>query len=181
MARLAYLNRDDLPELERDIFDDLLKQRGSIGNIFRIVAHSPLLLRRMLYFSDGLRNRTTLDPRLRELAIMTVGRLTDCEYEYTHHKALAQRVGVSPEQVEKLADWETSPAFNEHERSVIRYATEMTEQVQIEDTTFDALRAFLNEEQIVELSLNTAFYNMVVRFLTATQVDLEPDAKETGG
>ena len=74
-----------------------------------------------------------------------------------------------------------SPAFNEHERTVIRYATEMTEQVQIADTTFDALRAFLNEEQIVELSLNTAFYNMVVRFLTATQVDLEPDAKETGG
>ena len=134
----------------------------------------------MLYFSDGLRNRTTLDPRLRELAIMTVGRLTDCEYEYTHHKALAQRVGVSPAQVEKLADWETSPAFNEHERSVIRYATEMTQQVQIADTTFDALRAFLNEEQIVELSLNTAFYNMVVRFLTATQVDLEPAAKETG-
>ena len=180
MARLAYLDREDLPELERHIFDDLLKQRGSIGNIFRIVANSPLLLRRMLYFSDGLRNRTTLDPRLRELAIMTVGRLTDCEYEYTHHKALAQRVGVSPEQVEKLADWETSPAFNEHERAVIRYATEMTEQVQIADTTFDALRAFLNEEQIVELSLNAAFYNMVVRFLIATQVDLEPDAKETG-
>ena len=41
MARLAYLDREDLPELERDIFDDLLKQRGSIGNIFRIVAHSP--------------------------------------------------------------------------------------------------------------------------------------------
>ena len=56
----------------------------------------------------------------------------------------------------------------------------MTEQVQIADTTFDALRAFLNEEQIVELSLNAAFYNMVVRFLTATQVDLEPGAKETG-
>ncbi len=32
MARLSYLERDDLPELERDIFDDLLKQRGAIGN-----------------------------------------------------------------------------------------------------------------------------------------------------
>ena len=173
MARLPYLDRDDLPELERDIFDDLLKQRGSIGNIFRIVAHSPLLLRRMLYFSDGLRNRTKLDPRLRELAIMTVGRLTDCAYEYTHHQAFAKRVGVSVEQVEQLADWETSAAFNENERAVIRYATEMTEQVKIADSTFGALQAFLDEEQVVELSLNTAFYNMVVRFLTATHVDLE--------
>ena len=44
MARLPYLDREDLPELERDIFDDLLNQRGSIGNIFRIVAHSPPVL-----------------------------------------------------------------------------------------------------------------------------------------
>ncbi len=177
MARLSYLERDDLPELERDIFDDLLKQRGAIGNIFRVVAHSPLSLRRMLYFSDGLRNRTKLDPRYRELAIMTVGRLTECEYEYTHHQAFAKRVGVRPEQVEKLADWETDPAFNEHERAVIRYATEVTEQVRVSDDTFNALRDFLDDEQIVELTLNTGFYNMVVRFLLPMQVDLEPDAR----
>ncbi len=177
MARLSYLERDDLPELERGVFDDLLKQRGSIGNIFRVVAHSPLLLRRMLYFSDGLRNRTKLDPRYRELAIMTVGRLTECEYEYVHHQAFAQRVGVRPEQVEKLTNWETDPAFNEQERAVIRYATEVTEQVRVSDDTFNALRDFLDDEQIVELTLNTGFYNMVVRFLLPMQVDLESDTQ----
>src|SRR5262249_43573941 len=177
MARLPYLDRDQLPEPERDLFDNLLAQRGSIGNIFRTVAHSPLLLRRMLYFSDGLRNRTRLDPRLRELAIMTVGRLTNCDYEYVHHQALAKRVGVRPEQVERLAHWETDPAFNDQERAVIRYATEMTQTVKIADSTFDALRAFLDNEQIVELTMNTGFYNMVVRFLTAMQVELEPEAR----
>ena len=96
MARLPYLDRDHLPEPEHDIFDDLIRQRGGVGNIFRVMAHSPLLLRRMLYFSDGLRNRTRLDPRLRELAIMTVGGLTECDYEYVHHQAFAKRVGVRP-------------------------------------------------------------------------------------
>jgi uncharacterized peroxidase-related enzyme len=178
MARLPYLDRDHLPEPERDIFDNLLSQRGAIGNIFRTVAHSPILLRRMLYFSDGLRNRTKLDPRLRELAIMTVGRLTDCEYEYVHHQAFAKRIGVRPEQVERLAAWETDPAFNEQERAVIRYATEVTQHVRVSDATFDALRKFLDEEQIVELTLNTGFYNMVVRFLLPMQVELEPEARK---
>ncbi|HXG18773.1 MAG TPA: carboxymuconolactone decarboxylase family protein [Methylomirabilota bacterium] len=177
MARLPYVTREQLPEPERDIFDNLLAQRGAVGNVFRMAAHSPLLLRRMLYFSDGLRNRTRLDPRLRELAIMTVGRLTECDYEYVHHQALAKRIGVHPEQVERLAAWETDPAFNEQERAVIRYATEMTLNVRIADATFDALRAFLDNEQIIELTMNTAFYNMVVRFLMATQVELEPDAR----
>ena len=178
MARLSYLDREQLPEMERDIYDQLLAQRGSIGNIFRTVAHSPLLLRRMLYFSDGLRNRTRLDPRLRELAIMTVGRLTNCEYEYVHHQALAKRIGVRPEQVDRLAAWETDPAFTEQERAVIRYATEVTQNVRVADATFDALRKFLDPEQIVELTLNTGFYNMVVRFLLPMQVDLEPDARK---
>jgi uncharacterized peroxidase-related enzyme len=177
MARLPYITREQLPEPERDIYDMLQQQRGSIGNVFRMAAHSPLLLRGMLYFSDGLRNRTRLDPRLRELAIMTVGRLTNCDYEYVHHQALAKRVGVRPEQVERLAAWETDPAFNEQERAVIRYATEMTLNVKITDATFDALRSFLDNEQIVELTMNTGFYNMVVRFLTATQVELEPEAR----
>jgi uncharacterized peroxidase-related enzyme len=178
MARLPYLDRNQLPEPEREIFDDLLRQRGSIGNIFRVVAHSPLLLRRMLHFSDGLRNRTKLDSRLRELAIMTVGRLTECEYEYVHHQALAKRVGVRPEQVERLASWETDSAFNEQERAVIRYATEMTQNVRVSDPTFDALRQFFDAEQIVELTLNTGFYNMVVRFLLPMQIDLEPEAQK---
>jgi uncharacterized peroxidase-related enzyme len=178
MARLPYLDRDQLPELERDVFDQLLSQRGQVNNIFRIAAHSPLLLRRMLYFSDGLRNRTRLDPRLRELAIMTVGRLTNCDYEYIHHQAFAKRVGVRPEQVERLATWETDPAFNEQERAVIRYATEVTQNVRVADATFEALRKFFDNEQIVELTLNTAFYNMVVRFLLPMQVDLEPDARQ---
>ena len=178
MARLPYVTREQLPEPERDIYDSLLQQRGSIGNVFRMAANSPLLLRRMLYFSDGLRNRTRLDARLRELAIMTVGRLTNCEYEYVHHQALAKRVGVRPEQVERLAAWETDPAFNEQERAVIRYATEMTVNVKIADATFDALLSFLDNEQIVELTMNTGFYNMIVRFLTATQVELEPDAQK---
>lgn len=178
MARLSYLTREQLPESERDLFDDLVRQRGAVGNIFRIAAHSPLLLRRMLHFSDGLRNRTRLDPRLRELAIVTVGRLTDCEYEYVHHQALAQRIGVRPEQLERLAAWETDPAFSEQEKAVIRYATEVTQQVRVSDTTFNTLRTFLDDEHIVELTLNIGFYNMVVRFLLPMQVDLEPEARK---
>lgn len=178
MARLPYLDRDQLPEMERDIFDNLLAQRGSIGNIFRTVAHSPLLLRRMLYFSDGLRNRTRLDRRFRELAILTVGRLTNAEYEYVHHQRLAKSVGVRQEQLDRLAAWETDAAFNEQERAVIRYATEVTQNVKVADATFDALRKFLDNEQIVELTLNTGFYNMVVRFLVPMQVELEPGTPE---
>ena len=48
----------------------------------------------------------------------------------------------------------------------------------VSDATFDALRDFLDQEQILELVLNVAFYNMVVRILVPLKIDLEPDAQE---
>jgi alkylhydroperoxidase family enzyme len=119
-----------------------------------------------------------LGPVLRELAILTVERLTHCDDESTHHGALALRIGVRPEQLERLADCEHDPAFTAHERAVIRYAAEATQQVTVSSATFEALREFLDDQQLLEPVLNVAFYNMVVRIQVPLEVELEPDAHE---
>jgi uncharacterized peroxidase-related enzyme len=165
MARLPYATREQLPESDSALFEEINAQFGRVNNIFRMLAHHPLLLRRLRHLSDGLRHATRLDPRLRELAILTVWRLTNCAYEMAHHSALAPRLGVRPEQIARLAEWESHPAFNEQERAVIRYAAEATQPVAVSDATFDTLREFLDQEQLLELVLNVAFYNMVVRVL----------------
>ena len=175
MARLSYLNREDLSEADREIFDRLVKERKTpVGNIFRMLAHTPNLLRRFLALGGELRNGTALDPKLRELALMTVGRLTGAEYEFTHHWNLARRVGVSREQLEHLADFETSPLFNEQERLVQRYALEATLNVKVTDATFEALRKSLDTRRLMEVVQNVAFYNMVVRILVPLGVEVEP-------
>ena len=177
--RVPYLNREDLAEADREIFDNLIAERGQpVGNIFRTLAHTPGLLRRFLALGGELRNKTALDPQLRELAIVTVGRLTDAQYEFVHHWNLARRIGVSREKLEALADWETSAAFTEQERAVIRYAVEATNNVQINDATWHTLKSFLDTRRLLELVQNVAFYNMVVRILVPTGVELEPGVKK---
>ncbi len=174
MARVPYLNREDLPEADRELFDNLAAERGSVGNIFRTLAHTPKLLRRFLALGGELRNGTALDPKLRELAIMTVGRLTNAEYEFVHHWNLARRAGVPREKLEALADWEKSPVFSDDDRAVIRYAVEATNNVKVSDATWNALKSFLDTRRIMELVQNVAFYNQVVRVLVPCGVELEP-------
>ncbi len=175
MARLPYLKREDLAEADREIFDRLVEERKNpVGNIFRILAHTPNLLRRFLALGGELRNGTELDPKLRELALMTVGRLTEAEYEFTHHWNLARHVGVPREQLEHLADFETSSLFNEQERLVMRYAQEATSNVKVSDATFEALRKSLGTRRLMEVVQNVAFYNMVVRILVPLGVEVEP-------
>ena len=179
MARLPYLDREQLSEDDREIFDDMLERFGRLHNLHRAIAHSPVLLRGLLHWGEAIRRSTRLDPIWRELAIMTVGRLTQCEYEYVHHQGIAQRVGVRPEQLDRLEAWENDSAFTEQERAVIRYATEATQQVQVSDAAFGALRSFLDAEQIVQLVLVVGHFNMVVRILMPLEIELESDAHES--
>src|SRR5258708_11213940 len=126
-ARVPYLNREDLAEADAEIFDNLAAEAGgTVGNIFRALAHTPNLLRRFLGLGGELRNKTELDPKLRELAIVTVGRLTDAQYEFVHHWNLARRVRVTREQLESLADFEKPPNFSDNERALTRYSVAAT-------------------------------------------------------
>jgi alkylhydroperoxidase family enzyme len=178
-ARVPYVTRNDLPQADREIFDQFIKERGSEpGHVHRVVANAPNLLRRFLGLANELRNGTQLDPKLRELALMTVGRLTNAEAEFTHHWNISLKVGVKREQLEHLADFETSPLFNDEERAVMRYASAATTNIKVTDATFNALRGFLDNRRITELVMNVAFYNAVVRVLIPLGVELEPGAKK---
>ncbi|MGH7001911.1 MAG: carboxymuconolactone decarboxylase family protein [Stellaceae bacterium] len=179
MARLPYLTRNDLAETDRGVWDDFVKSRGSEpGHIHRTVAHAPKLLRRFLALADECRNGTELDPRLRELALMTVGRVTGAEYEFVHHWNISLRAGVRRDQLEQLADYAASPAFDANERAVMRYAEEATRNVRVSDATFDALHEFLDHRRIMELVMNVAFYNAVARIIVPCGVELEAGAKK---
>jgi 4-carboxymuconolactone decarboxylase len=173
-ARVPYLTREDLAEADRQIFDNLVAERRQpVGNIYRTLANTPKLLRRFLALGGELRNGTELDPQLRELALLTVGRLANAEYEFVHHWNLARRVGVPRAKLEALAEWERSSLFSDHERAVMRYAVEATESVRVSDSTWNAAAGFLGTRRMMELVQNVAFYNMVVRILVPCGVELE--------
>ena len=179
MGRLPYLTRDDLAEADRDIWDNFVKSRGTEpGHIHSTVANAPNLLRRFVALADECRNGTQLDPKLRELALMTVGRLTGADYEFVHHWNMALRIGVKREQLEQLADYAASPVFDDHERAVMRYADEATRNVRVSEVTFDALRDFLDNRRIMDLVMNVAFYNSVARVIVPCGVELEAGAKK---
>lgn len=55
--------------------------------------------------------------------------------------AVSRKEGVSERQLLELADFEHSDAFNELEKAVLRYATDLTlTPAEVPDEVFDALR-----------------------------------------
>lgn len=74
----------------------------------------------------------------------------------------------------ELAEFETSDAFNEVEKSVLRLAVEMTRTpADVSDATFAALRRHFEPPQLVELVASIAWESWRGRFNRAFGVGAE--------
>ena len=119
---------------------------GSCCGLGLALANIPNLLDPLLTFTREMREGAAIEARLRELAIMTVALVTGASYEFNHHWNSALKAGVRREQLEQLADAETSDAFDERERAIVRYAREATLSLKVSDETWSALRFRPDEE-----------------------------------
>ncbi len=170
MARLPYLEEKDLTPENKD----LLKRNI---NLAKLLAHSPGAARSFGQLGSWIRFKSTLDPRLRELAILNVGWLTKTEYEYSHHIKIGKEFGLTDRDIEAVRDGTDGKAtgLDELSQLVLRASREMTEDQAISQKTFDALGAQLSNEHILDLSLVIAFYNAVIRMLKTLEIDVEPE------
>jgi len=114
-----------------------------------------------------------LDGRLRDLFILRVAVLNRAPYEFTQHAPVALAEGLSQDQVDAVRSWQDSALFDGRTRTVLAYADAMTQQVQVPQGLFDALRMHLDEREVVELTATVAAYNMVSRLLEALQIEIE--------
>lgn len=167
MARVPYL---DAAPPEGD-------PRRTVMNVGRALANSPGAARHSNAMAMYIRHHSKLDPRLRELAIIQVGYLTNSPYEYSHHCQIGLDAGASEADIKAVAD-ETigKPTHLEPlAKSVLRAAREMTRDVALSDETFAELEAAFDREQLVDLLVAISNYNGVVRTLAALKVDVEPE------
>ena len=174
MSRIPYLSRETAAVEDKPLWDRLEAERKvPTGNIFRALANAPVLLDAFLSYANALRDGSALSPKLRELAILTVGHTTDSEYEIAHHQSHGRKAGISREQLAAVPDVATSELFDDAERAVMALAKESTEKVQVSDATWAAAAQHLDERQLVELTLTIAWYNSGVRIMGLLDIDLE--------
>lgn len=173
MARVRYLSREAAGTDHSALFDRLERERKvPTANIFLALANAPEILDGFLTYANAVR-ASTINPGLRELAILTVGYVTDCEYEIAHHHSHAIKAGVSEEQYAAVPDFETSALFSAEEKAIMAFAKDSTLNVNVSDAVWIEAARYLNERQMVELSINVAWYNSGVRIMGSMGIDLE--------
>ena len=173
MARLPYLDAEQLPPEHRD----LLKRPI---NLTRLLVNSPGMAKAFHGIGGYIRNKSTLDPRLRELAILQVGWMEKSEYEFTHHVKIGREFGVTDDDIKAMmAETEGKPSNLEPlAKAILRGAREMVRELAMSDATFAEIKQDLSDEHMTDLVVTIAFYCAVVRVLATMKMDNEPHYKE---
>lgn len=171
MARLKLLEKSDVDPDTRELFQKQEDSSGRILNLFKVLAHSPKIVRDWSRMGTTLLRKGKLADDMRELAIIRVGELANSDYELTAHRAIGLNAGLSQEQIQDVANWQDSSNFNEIERALLKYTDEVAIDIRASDETFAELQRHFDSQEIVELTVSIGYYGMVVRVLEPLQVD----------
>ncbi len=181
MARVKLLQKEEAQPKAREIYDKIEEGGARVLNLYRALAHNPNVLLNFTRLGNSLLSRAELSPKLRELVILRIARLTGSEYEWAQHYPVALEVGVTREQTEAISHWSDSTKFSDEERAVLQYADEVAQNVEVKDKTFKALRQYLNEQCIVELTASIGYWGMVARFLVPLQIEIDAQTAGSAG
>jgi len=173
MARVRLIEKEQAPPEVKEIFQKIEDNGAKILNLYKVAAHSPKVFLNLIRLGNSIIGRTELPPRLREIVILRVARLTGSEYEWAQHAPVALQVGVSQKQLDAMSGWKNSAEFNNQERAILQYTDEVAQNVKVIDQTFNALKNFFSEQTIVELTMTIGYYEMVARLLVPLQVELD--------
>jgi len=168
---MAHLPYADLGSAEtRPLVERIVAERGHVLHLYQMLLHSPPLAEGWLGYLTKVRQQLTLSGALRELVIMRVAHVNRAPYEAEQHAPIALKEGLTQPQLDALPQWQGSALFSPLQQAALRLADTMTRDVQVPAAVLDAVRAHLDDRQVVELVGTIAAYNMVSRFLEALQI-----------
>jgi AhpD family alkylhydroperoxidase len=146
---------------------------GPPPRIFTTLARHRGLFRRWLWFAGALMPGGTLPRDESELVILRVACNTGCDYERVQHERLAQRAGLTAEEVARVGEGADAPGWSPRRALLLRAADAMHADGRIGDELWAALAREYDERGLIELCLLIGHYEMLA--MTLLSLAIEPD------
>lgn len=163
------------PTPENEAIYDRIRERRKPRPLIPLdlaLLHNPDIADGYNKLMGAIRTKSSLSQALAELAICYIAVLNGATYEWTAHAPLALKAGATREALEAVlkGDVTSEQALSEDERLVLAFTEQSTKNIKIEDSLFERVKGRFSDQEVMELTIAVAGYNMVSRFLVALDV-----------
>jgi 4-carboxymuconolactone decarboxylase len=176
--RFKPLTASELTPEQKTLVDHLLSgERGTLNGPFNVLLRSPEMGDLAQKLGAYIRFRTTVPPRLNELAILITARGLNVQYEWAAHHKLALQAGLNPAIIEAVAEGKRPASMQPDEEIVYNFATELVNTKQVSDRTFHAAVDKFGERTVVDLIGVVGYYHFVSMMLNVDRYPLPEGAQ----
>ena len=181
MARVPYVEREELDAEGQEIYDRIRKDRNAdkVGLQFRALLHSPKAAGHLTSMGAQLRFKSAIPENLKEFAIVVVAREWNSDIEWTAHSALAAKAGVSAQSIEAVRTRKAPAGLTADEQVVMRFILEISREKKLSDEAFNAAHKLLGTQGVVDLTLTCSYYTAINMAQVALKPEMEPGKMST--
>jgi 4-carboxymuconolactone decarboxylase len=177
--RLPLLKREELDDVGKRAYDrantpgkTIVGLRGPAGihlySTKTVEAHTTI--NRYLRFEAGI------DPKVREVAILTVAREMDSRFEWAAHEPEALTVGVAPAVIDVIKQRKSTTGLSELDAAIIEFGRQAVGRHRVTPEAFARLKALFAPRQVVDLALLMGDYAGTAILLAAMDMQV-PEGK----
>jgi len=151
-ARLPYLQRKDMNEADQKIFD-VLPGRGQDGVLrgpLAFAAYNPGVAKALFDLHNAAVGGT-LNPHVRELAIMVACRETNYNLEWNGHEATALKNGVDAKVIDVIRKRGPLTGIDDKDAVVVRLGRQMLTDKKVDSATFAKVVEFYGKRGAMDM------------------------------
>ena len=150
---------------------------GPLGGPFNVWLRSPGMGNLIQQLGAEIRFRSSLPPRLNEMAILITARKWTSQYEWYAHHRLALEGGLDPAVAEAIAQNRRPAKMAGDEAIVYDFSRELHETQRVSDATYRAVLDRFGERGVVDLIAVNGFYVLVSMCLNVDRTPLPGGAQ----
>jgi 4-carboxymuconolactone decarboxylase len=189
-GRLPLRNPAEMPAAQKRIYDRLnagmiqwaegvpFRSKTSGGRLigpFNPMLLSPNTTSGFLDFMESDARSTTLDARLREVVILTVGAVWNSGYEIYAHSAVARKAGLPEQAIRELVAGGCPEELTDQEKTAHRYARQLTVEHRVDDALYRVAEQAFGSQGLMDLVYLLGWYYTVCALLNAFEVPVPED------
>ena len=174
MTRVPYATRENMDTAGQAVWDEIETSRGGVAPNYAALLNNPQASGAMAGLGGYARYETSLDPRIKALAVLTAAREACGHYVWTVNQPAAKAAGLSDEVIAAIREYRAPTGLDENDASIVQFMLEILRQHRVSDATFEAVRAMVGDAGVVDILVVTGYYHTLAHCLQALDVDL-PD------
>jgi 4-carboxymuconolactone decarboxylase len=166
-------------EQKKAAADILAGPRGHLVGPFIPLLRSPEFMGRLQRTGEYLRFNSALEPRLSELAVLITARHWSQQFEWVHHRPIAEKAGLKPAICDALAEGRRPAHMAEDEAAVYDFLDELIRTRTVSDPTWAQAAGLFGEKGIIDMIGLHGYYSRLAMILNASHAPL-PDGVKPG-